>query len=367
MGELDHLRSQLAEGHEFIAVHYATQSFFVAKDAPIEVAAVAFHSMSTSTTVSFSRADASMGSDALAKEKFVLESMKAFLSKHSDVTFVHWNMNRAEFGFSAIEKRWAYVLPDAAAPAAPHNFVDVDELVKETFGKDYAPHPRLESLAKLNALDNRSFKTGKEEAELFESAEWQSIGRSTASKARIVAEILRGLLRGNLRTANSAGLIEFADASLDAVSVLLQIGDKYSDVLRALSKRERNRLPVVPSDEYDDQYVIHALLALFFGDIRAEEHTPSYAAGSSRIDFLLPEHGLAIELKHSRPSMSDSGLASELIIDKARYAVHPSVTHLVVLVMDLDRVLSNPRGIERGLSEASSDSSLTVTVKILDR
>lgn len=367
MSDLDHLKSQLAEGHEFIAVHYATQSFFAAKDAPIEVSAVAFHFMSDSKTVSFSRADAPKGSDSLAMEKFVLESMKEILNKHPDVTFAHWNMNRAEFGFSAIEKRWAYISSEGIAPAAPHNFVDVDQLVKEAFGKDYAPHPRLESVAKLNALDIRSFKTGKEEAELFDQEDWQSIGRSTASKVRIIAEILRGLLRGNLRTANSAGLIEFANASLDAVDVLLQIGDRYSDVLRALSKRERSRPAVLSTDEYDDQYVIHALLAMFFGDIRAEEHTPSYAAGSSRIDFLLPEHGLAIELKHSRPSMSDADLASELMVDKARYAAHPRVTHLVVLVMDLDRVLSNPRGIERDLSEASSDSSLTVTVKILDR
>jgi hypothetical protein len=366
MNELGQFGAQLDGGHEFVAVHYATQSFFAAKDAPIEVSAVAFHFISTATTVSYSRADAPKGSDAVDAEKFVLASMKEFMAKHSDSTFLHWNMNRAEFGFSAIEKRWAYVY-NTSAISAPHNFVDVDELVKGKFGKDYAPHPRLESLAKLNSFDIRSFKTGKEEASLFDSGDWQSIGRSTASKARIIADIFSGLLRGNLRTANSAGLINFADAPLDAASTLLQIGDKYSDVLRALSKRERTRPAVVPIDEYDDQYVVHALLALFFDDIRAEEHTPSYAAGSSRIDFLLPEHGLAIELKHSRASMSDKQLADELIIDKSRYAVHPSVTHLVALVMDLDRKLTNPRGMEKQLSESHSDSSLTVTIKILDK
>jgi hypothetical protein len=367
MDDQRQLSAQLAEGHEFVAIHYATQSFFDAKDAPLEVSAVAFHFVSNSTTVSFSRADAPAGSSALAAEKFVLESMSEVLAKHSDSTFIHWNMNRAEFGFSALEKRWAYLLPGAPAPAAPHNFVDVDEMVKATFGKEYAPHPRLESLAKLNTFDVRSFKTGKEEAALFSSDNWQTIGRSTSSKARIIAEIFIGLLQGNLRTANSAGLIEFAEAPLDAVATVLQIGTRYSDVLRALSKRERSRVPVVSVDEYDDQYVVHALLALFFQDIRAEEHTPSYAAGSSRIDFLLPEHGLAIELKHSRPSLTDRDLADELIVDKARYAGHPQVTHLVALVMDLERILTNPHGIERELSENSSDSSLTVTVMIVDR
>jgi hypothetical protein len=38
-------------------------------------------------------------------------------------------------------------------------------------------------------------------------------------------------------------------------------------------------------DEYDVQDLLHALLRLFFDDIRPEERTPSYAGESTRMDF----------------------------------------------------------------------------------
>lgn len=40
-------------------------------------------------------------------------------------------------------------------------------------------------------------------------------------------------------------------------------------------------------DEYDVQDLPHALLLLYFDDVRAEEWTPSYAGKSARMDFLL--------------------------------------------------------------------------------
>lgn len=367
MNDLEHLSQQRRDGHEFIVIHYATQSFYAAKDEPIAISAVAFHFVKNAETRSFSRADAPEDAAGTSPEQFVLQKIAAMVADWPDATFLHWNMNRAEFGFSALEKRRAFVWPEGSALVAPHDFNDVDELVKSQFGHEYAPHPRLESLAKLNSSDRRSFKTGKEEADLFEVPDWQTIGRSCAAKARIIGEVFEALLDRSLRTANSGGSVDFAGSPLDAVATLLQIGDRYLDVLRTLSKRGHGRAAVESNDEYDDQYIIHSILALFFSDIRPEEYTPSYAAGSSRIDFLLPDHGLAIELKHCRPSMTDKGLADELIVDKARYAGHPKVSHLVALVVDAGRQVLNPRGLEKELSETNSSANLTVTVKIIDR
>ena len=42
-------------------------------------------------------------------------------------------------------------------------------------------------------------------------------------------------------------------------------------------------------DEYDVQDLFHALLTIYFEDIRKEEWSPSYAGGASRMDFLLPD------------------------------------------------------------------------------
>jgi REase_DpnII-MboI len=53
-------------------------------------------------------------------------------------------------------------------------------------------------------------------------------------------------------------------------------------------------------DEYDLQYVFGALLALASDDVRPEEWTPSYAGGSARVDFLLKDENVVLELKRTR-------------------------------------------------------------------
>jgi hypothetical protein len=121
----------------------------------------------------------------------------------------------------------------------------------------------------------------------------------------------------------------------------------------------------VITDEHDVQDLFHSLLLVFFRDVRAEEWTPSYAGGNKRIDFLLPEYRLAVELKNSRPSMTAKTVGDELTVDIANYKIHPSVSHLVCLVFDSGGHLANPRGIERDLS--SFTDGLSTTVRIFDR
>lgn len=106
-------------------------------------------------------------------------------------------------------------------------------------------------------------------------------------------------------------------------------------------------------------------MLVFFGDVRAEEWTPSYAGGSKRIDFLLPEYRLAVELKHSRSSMTAKIVGDELTIDTVNYKQHSGTSHLVCLVFDPDGHLANPRGIERDLT--GFHDGFNVTVRIFDR
>jgi hypothetical protein len=64
-----------------------------------------------------------------------------------------------------------------------------------------------------------------------------------------------------------------------------------------LKARHDGRSTLEITDEYDAQDLFTAMLKLHFDDVRPEEWTPSYAGNSSRIDFLLKEFGLAIEVK----------------------------------------------------------------------
>jgi hypothetical protein len=120
-------------------------------------------------------------------------------------------------------------------------------------------------------------------------------------------------------------------------------------------------------DEYDAQDLMRALLVQFFDDVRDEEWSPSYAGAATRIDFVLPEVRVAVELKWTRTSMTEKSLGDELLVDRERYAKHPDVGHLICVVFDYEGHLPNPRGMEQDLDRKVTGEGLATTVKIIDR
>jgi hypothetical protein len=117
-----------------------------------------------------------------------------------------------------------------------------------------------------------------------------------------------------------------------------------------LRDRSRDRPPLLMEDEYDVQYLLGALLPIFFRDVRTEEWTPSYAGGASRMDFLLKGVELVVEVKRSRPSLSARELRNELIVDAACYRTHPDCKTLVCLVYDPEDQIANPEALMADLS-----------------
>jgi len=99
------------------------------------------------------------------------------------------------------------------------------------------------------------------------------------------------------------------------ISVVTKICERFHLVVRQLSHRYDNRKPLEVRDEYDVQDLMHALLQIFFDDIRREQWTPSYAGSSARMDFLLNNESLAIETKKTRNGLTPKKLGDELIVD----------------------------------------------------
>ena len=362
------LRRALERDEGVIAVHYACESFFSAKDHPPEVASAAIFDLVSGELIGFSRADCPPGTEPVVCELDLLRRLFDELTKRQESHVLHWNMDRPEFGFDALVRRWRYLNnPEAPPFAPPRARYDVDGIFVAVFGEQYAPHGKLESMARLNELDMRSFRNAKQEIEAFDSGEWSILSRSSASKARIIGELARRLLDGSAKTAVSAGQLSFGGSRLDAVQTILALGERFRYVQRSLGKRPQGREPVKFDDEYDDQYLLRALLVQFFDDVRTEDYGPSHAGANSRIDFLLPDFGLAVELKHTRASMGDAKLGEQLLVDRERYEKNPEVSHLVVLVFDHEGHLRNPRGLESDLQREHSHPDLTVTVRIIDR
>jgi DpnII restriction endonuclease len=150
------------------------------------------------------------------------------------------------------------------------------------------------------------------------------------------------------------GLVELSEPAPSApasepLTRVMNILDRIPAAVRVLSSRRQERPALVLNDEYDLQYLLHALLVVEFRDVRPEEWTPSYAGSSSRMDFLLKQQKIVIETKYVRGDHDDHKIADELVVDKARYASHPGCKTLVCFVYDPVRALRNPEAIQNDL------------------
>ena len=138
--------------------------------------------------------------------------------------------------------------------------------------------------------------------------------------------------------------------TIDVDGSLNIIFSHFYKVARQLRCRYDNRETLKIEDEYDIQDLLHALLLLYFDDIRAEEWTPSYAGKSARMDFLLKNEGVVIEVKKTRLGLTDKELGDQLIIDVDRYKVHPDCKRLVCFVYDAEGRIGNPNGLMADLN-----------------
>jgi REase_DpnII-MboI len=362
------LRTAIQRGEKVICVHYACENFYEVTDRPVAVTCVAVAEPVVGQELTFSVANAPAAEDVVEREKDLLKRFYEVLSASPDARIVHWNMHSSSYGFAAIASRYRYLLgQNPPAVIQEDRLYDLDSMIEARFGNDYAKHPKLRNISSLNNIYMPFFKTGKDEADAVKSANYGMIERSTSEKAHIISILLDRLLRGTLRTQNSVGAVEFAGSHLDAVKLVLTMGQRFLYVERALKFRRDGRSTLVVNDEYDAQDLLRTLLALFFDDVRDEDYAPIHAGAGSRIDFVLPQFGLAVELKYTRENLRAKELGEQLIIDRDRYKTRGGVQHLICLVFDHQGLIKNPRGIESDLGRDHGDDEMAVTVKIYDR
>jgi hypothetical protein len=145
----------------------------------------------------------------------------------------------------------------------------------------------------------------------------------------------------------------------DAIELLCE---RFDIIAKQLRKRREQRPTLDIGDEYDVQDLMHALLRIFFDDVRPEEWAPSYAGKSTRMDFLLPNEQVVIEVKKTRQGLGAKELGTELIEDIVRYKPHPSCKQLICFVYDPESRVANPRGIENDLGSSEADFTVKVII-----
>ena len=155
----------------------------------------------------------------------------------------------------------------------------------------------------------------------------------------------------NVKDYIEKGFISFeTKKKIDVDETLDRIFWRFHKVVRQLRIRHGGRETLDINDEYDVQDLLHALLQLYFDDIRDEEWTPSYAGSAARVDFLLKNEKTVIEVKKTRQGLADKEVGNQLIEDIERYKVHPDCEKLVCFVYDPEGRIGNPNGVMNDLN-----------------
>lgn len=139
----------------------------------------------------------------------------------------------------------------------------------------------------------------------------------------------------------------------NAEKKVILILEKFHRFAKQLEQRQgKSTIPKIDiKNEYDVQDLLHAVLKLEFDDVRAEEYVPSYAGSNSRMDFLLKEEQIVIEVKKTSDNLKDKEIGAQLNDDSAKYRNHQNCKTLYCFIYDPDELISNPYGIENDLSK----------------
>lgn len=165
-------------------------------------------------------------------------------------------------------------------------------------------------------------------------------------------------------TASKSTATVFPDDVRQLISTLIR---GLPRAMHPLTHRRKDAVALLFESEYDVQDLLHSLLRPWVADIRPEEYTPSYAGKSTRMDFLLPEHKLVVELKFVRDKHHGKKIGDELIIDIEHYRRHPDCEQLWCVVYDSNNLLENPAGLAGDLDgkRQTPDGLVDVVVKII--
>jgi hypothetical protein len=129
--------------------------------------------------------------------------------------WVHWNMRNVTFGFEHLEHRYR-VLAKKEPPSIPVEVrINLNDALKDRYGSDYAPDPRMASLMELNGPRIQGFLTGKEESEAFKAKDFIRMNASTIAKVGFFSHIISSALKGKLKTAGN-GILNFIDRLLES-------------------------------------------------------------------------------------------------------------------------------------------------------
>lgn len=214
----------------FYIIHYSSQSLF---DAEAIAGAVALSPRITSVVVRHyeSGQTVSFATHTVAEylgvpwdeiearydeiERELLTQFYDWARDRREKYWVHWNMRNVTFGFEHLEHRYR-VLSKKEPPSIPVEVrINLNDALRDRYGSDYAPDPRMRSLMDLNGPRIQGFLPGKEESEAFKAKDFIRMNASTIAKVGFFSYVITAALKGKLKTSGQ-GFLNFVDRLLES-------------------------------------------------------------------------------------------------------------------------------------------------------
>ena len=235
----------------------------------------------------------------------------------------------------------------------------LDELIKE--GEDIIANKHKGSLG--DYVESKLYDPWKRKALMFIQQAYPQHPQVSTFEHHVSANNADYHCQACLSILKAFRDVQPKEIQVDFDSVLANIFDRFFTVARQLQRRHNGRSTLIIKDEYDVQDLLCSLLLLHFEDVRPEEWTPSSAGSSKRMDFLLKESEIAIEVKMTRDNLKDKEIGDQLIIDIAHYKQHYGCKNLYCFVYDPEGYIRNPRGLEKDLQEIDKSYPVKVFVR----
>lgn len=152
------------------------------------------------------------------------------------------------------------------------------------------------------------------------------------------------------------------EKDVNSIKKLLNLLNKFHKVAQELRNIRKGKQTIIISDEYDVQLLIGGLLRIHFDDIRDEDSSPKNSGGSSRIDFVLKNEKIIIEIKMANERLGEKELGNQLLIDIGRYKEYPDCKYFVIFIYDKGDFVRNKIGLIRDLQKQSTDKMNIIVV-----
>lgn len=147
-----------------------------------------------------------------------------------------------------------------------------------------------------------------------------------------------------------------------AVHKIEKIFNRFGEIALPLRERRSDKEPLEMNDEADVQYLLHGLLKLDFDDVRREPHTERHSSVSPRIDFLIQDETIGIEVKRASPTRQEKALRKELSEDKEQYRLDTNIDTLLMFIYDPEKQIENKAEFESSFEQETPQMETRVTV-----